>query len=304
MKGLVTDRTERNVYYRKTLSKKGWNRMTSVERAEWLGDPMVTPGANLLPQGPYYSSAVALKYKSGEIVATATGSGIYLYAISIVGEASKFEGKTLTLSLDGIIPSGSGDPMVSAYWHGASGFEFAGGSLITAGTVTFDTTSFPNTAGREYLALYIYPTTSVSVTAGASARFVGLMLEFGSVRHPYTPYTEIVPTQATKGAYNYADLNRVERAVAEISEMASLGLITKTDWGMWDVPTVAEMNRFLSNIAAIRALLPEDTEEAEETEETEGTEIPAAPLTMNNLSYVEANNIEKILEAAFALLTG
>ena len=51
MKGLVTDRTQRNVFYRKELSTKGWARMTLAERAEWLGDPLSTEGANIFAYG-------------------------------------------------------------------------------------------------------------------------------------------------------------------------------------------------------------------------------------------------------------
>ena len=117
------------------------------------------------------------------------------------------------------------------------------------------------------------------------------MLESGATRHPYVPYTEILPTLATKGAYNYSDLNRVERAVAEISDLAGLGLTTKTDWKMWDIPTASDMSRYLANIASIRALVADDT-------------VPIAPASMNNLTYSEANNIELILSAAYASLTG
>ena len=83
MKGLITDRTQRNVHYRKELSGKGFAKMTIAERAVWFGDPMAAGGANLFAYGPYYSSAVELKYLSETILATALADGIYLYAISI-----------------------------------------------------------------------------------------------------------------------------------------------------------------------------------------------------------------------------
>lgn len=291
MKGLITDRTQRNIYYRNELSKKGWAGMTVAERAEWLGDPLTAQGVNLFACGPFYSSSVDLKYRSEEILATTNTSGIYLYAVSIIGEASKFVNKELTLSVDAIIPSGNGTPQLAAYWHDDFGFEYAGASLSTAGTITFDTTEWPNTNARKYLAVYVYVTTHETVTAGAFARFGGVMLENGATRHPYVPYTEILPTLATKGAYNYSDLNRVERAVAEISDLAGLNLITKTDWDMWDIPTASQMNRYLSNITAIRALIADNDT------------VPVAPASMNNLSYNEANNIELILSLAYESLT-
>lgn len=291
MKGLITDRIQRNVYYRKELSAKGWAGMTLAERAEWLGDPLSAEGVNLFACGPFYSSAVELKYRSGEILATTNQAGIYLYAISIIGEAVQYENKKFTLSVDSITASGNGTPQLAAYWHDDYGFEYAGASLSSAGTITFDTTEWPNTNGRQYLAIYVYVTTHENVEAGAFARFGGVMLENGSTRHPYVPYTEILPTLATKGAYNYSDLNRVERAVAEISDLAGLGLITKTDWKMWDIPSVSEMSRYLGNITAIRALV------------SDNSNVPIPPTSMNNLTYGEANNIELILSAAYESLT-
>lgn len=290
MKGLITDRTLQNVYHRKELSDKGWSGMTLAERAEWLGDPLVATGVNLFPCGPYYSSVVSLKYRSEDLVATTSAGGIYLYAISIVGEASKYENKVFTLSVDHIESSTTGSPMISAYWHDDAGYDFAGASLSTAGSITIDTAQWANVNNRAYLALYVYVTTHETVTAGASARFVGVMLENGAVRHPYVPYTEILPTQATKGAYNYSDLNRVERAVAEISDRKGLSLVTKTDWGMWDIPTVSEMSRYLNNIQQIRDTLGD----------AEG--IPVLPASMNHLTYADANNIEIILELAYKTL--
>lgn len=291
MKGLITDRTQRNVYYRNALSDKGWAGMTAAEKIEWLGDPLSAEGANLFACGPYYSSTVELKYRSEEILATTNTAGIYLYAISIIGEAVNFENKVLTFSADSITASGNGTPQLAAYWHDNNGFEYAGASLSAAGSITFDTTEWPNTNARQYLAVYVYVTTHETVEAGASARFGSVMLEFGDTRHEYVPYTEILPTLATKGAYNYSDLNRVERAVAEISDLAGLGLVTKTDWKMWDIPMAADMNRYLGNITAVRALLADNAS------------IPVAPTSMSNLTYNAANNIELILSAAYESIT-
>ena len=283
MKGLITDRTLRNVARRNELATKGWANMTTDERAEWLGDPMVATGVNLLPCGPYYSSVVSLKYRNAEIVATATSPGTYLYAISIIGPAANYAGKKFTLSVDQVIKT-AGVAQLALYWHGDNGFEYAGASLVGAGSVSVDLSLWPNTEGREYLALYVYVTTSETVTAGTTTRFVGVMFENGEVRHEYVPYTEILSTLATKGAYNYSDLNRVERAVAEISDRASLGLVTKTDWGEWDIPRTADMTRYLGNIKTIK---------------TRYNINIALPDSMNHLTYETANNIEKILLAAY-----
>lgn len=288
MKGLITDRTQQNVDRLKALSAKGWHGMTEAERKEWSGDPLEETGVNLFPCGPFYSSAVDLKYRNKEIAATATAGGTYLYAISIVGAAENYADKIFTLSVDSIVAE-SGTPQISAYWHDDNGFEYAGASISAAGSVTFNTADFPNTQGRKNLALYVYVTTHAEVTAGAVSRFVGVMLENGDTRHEYVPYTEILPTLATKGAYNYSDLNRVERAVAEINDIEDLGLVTKTDWTMWDVPTESEMNRFLGNVGVLRVLYSNDI---------------SLPDSMKNLTYETANNIEKIILAAYEKVGG
>jgi hypothetical protein len=92
---------------------------------------------------------------------------------------------------------------------------------------------------------------------------------------------------AAKGAYNYTDLNRVESAVAKISTNLGLGLVTKTDWTVWDVPTQEDMARYIWNVARIRQMyehLPN---------------LPVIPVSMNNLSYMGANNIEVVLKMAY-----
>lgn len=291
MLGLITDRTQRNVYRRKELSAKGWAGMTTEERAEWSGDPFATVGANLFAAGTYYSDGVDLKYWNDKIVATAKWEGTYLYAISIIGKASDFENKVLTLTAETITPSSGGTPKIEIFWHDGNGYDYAGGSLLSAGSITFNTADYPNTNGREYLAAYLYVTAHTSISVGDTATFGKVMLEIGDVRHTYTPYTEILPTLATKGAYNYSDLNRVERAVAEISDRSGLGLTTKINWVMWDIPTEADMSRYLWNISVIRQNL------------IGSANVPAVPTTMNNFTYEQANNIELILSAAYESLT-
>lgn len=287
MLGLITDRTQRNVYYRNSLSNKGWSGMTKSEKSEWLGNPFDTVGANLFACGPYYSSSVDLKYRNEEILATATTDGTYLYAISIIGEAADFANKVLTLSTDTMQASSVGTPQLAVYWHDDNGYEFAGASLLAAGSVTFDTAEWQNTRERRYLAVYVYVTTFEPVVAGDYARFGHVMLKIGNDRHAYIPYTEIIPTEATKGAYNYSDLNRVERAVAEISDRMGLNLATKTDWNMWDIPKETDMKRYIGNIKVIATAIG-------------STIVP--PSSMNFFTYEQANNIESILNIAYESL--
>ena len=283
MIGLITDRNQENVDRLKELTAKGWAGMTPDEQAEWLGEPTDTT-ANLFAPGTFIPAGVNLEYQNQAVVATAFWDGVYLYATSIVGEAEKFEGKTLTLSVDAVSTVGGGTPNLVAYWYDENGYEYAGGALSGAGSVSFAVTE--NTAGRSYLALYVYVTTDTSVSAGAITKYWGLMLNEGDTRQPYVPYTAILPTMATKGAYNYSDLNRVELAVAEISKHFDLKLVTKTDWKPWDVPVQSDTARYLANVKAIRDVCPNKES------------LPVLPPSLYSMTYTTANAIETILAVA------
>ena len=123
-----------------------------------------------------------------------------------------------------------------------------------------------------------------------------------------------------KGAYHAGDLNRVEGAVAYLSQLlrelpqelkdyaAALGvawdaffdvpytpgdyyLTTKTDWVENGIQTPADMARYLANVRKLRGAL--------------GYETDALPGTMENLRFQGANAIEKALaglESAIAAL--
>lgn len=285
---LITDREQSHVDRRSMLAAKGWNGMTEAERAEWTGDILspdlagYTDAVNLLPNDNYYASSVDLKIRRESITATSLIDGSYNYAVVIVGNASNYVDKTLTLSVDHIHVIGDGTPLLAAYWHDENGFETAGAFLTSTGSLTFNTGSNPE--NRAYLAIYIYASSDGAAKAGDSIQYHGVMLEAGDVRHDYVPYESTLPTAVRKGSYNYSDLNRVERTVEEISEILILGLTTKTDWAMWDVPTQKDMNRFLGNIRKIRSVNVGKI----------GT--PDAPESMAKLDYSKANDIEKILE--------
>ena len=98
--------------------------------------------------------------------------------------------------------------------------------------------------------------------------------------------------EAAKGAYNYTDLNRVETAVAELAETLELALVTKTNWTLWDVPVVSDMERYLGNVVAIRDACPGETE------------FPTLPSSMDGLTYEGANSIEKVLMLVYENLSG
>ena len=93
---------------------------------------------------------------------------------------------------------------------------------------------------------------------------------------------------ASKGAYNYTDLNRVEAKVKELNDLLvsynyMSALTTKLNWAITDKFNVNDSTRYLNNIKAIRNAL------------ATYTTTPQVPSTMANLTYQKANDIEKIL---------
>lgn len=93
-----------------------------------------------------------------------------------------------------------------------------------------------------------------------------------------------------KGAYNAADLNRVESAVAYVlsrfvaNGYDEINLQIKNTWILTDFMSTAETQRYLQNIRDLRAQF------------TMPSETPEVPTDMDNFTYAEANDIERILE--------
>lgn len=94
-----------------------------------------------------------------------------------------------------------------------------------------------------------------------------------------------------KGYYCFTDLNRVENAVSFINDrfievgIDNLPISVKNTWEIEDIPTSVDMQRYLSNIEALKgAISLPDT-------------VPDLPESMNYLKYDVANDIEKILLA-------
>lgn len=100
-----------------------------------------------------------------------------------------------------------------------------------------------------------------------------------------------------KGRYSYTDMNRVENAVAVLSErFVKDGYLTsplsvKTDWDQRSIPTVADMERYLDNVAALRRVF------------RVYPTTPAAPTIDQRLNYKKANDIEQILTDLDDILT-
>lgn len=88
-----------------------------------------------------------------------------------------------------------------------------------------------------------------------------------------------------KGAYNVSDLNRVGHNVKYLAELLSeygysVTVSPKVDWQTDDIPCVADMVAYLSDVEAIKAAFYGTT---------------PLPESMNNLTVTAANNIEKLL---------
>lgn len=290
MLGLITDRTQSNVDRLKSLCQKGWNNMSSSEQIEWMGDPLTATAygpVNLAVNGPYTSHTASAVFRNQYVTITATSDQKTTYIVVVLGDAADFEGKTMTFSVGSIEASGGGTPRLALYWHDSTGTDDMGIGLYAAdSTRTF--TVPENTNGRQYLAMRLYVASGTSVaTLGDTVRYHQVMLEFGTTRHEYVPYTEIVATPTTKGAYNYSDLNRVERLVEELSEKHGLGLVTKTDWGQWDIMSLEDQTRYVENIQAIRSVYGGSVA------------IPEAPTSLEGMTFEKANNIEAIIQAVY-----
>lgn len=99
-----------------------------------------------------------------------------------------------------------------------------------------------------------------------------------------------------KGAYNATDLNRVQSAVRYVKDRLeaighSVNISEQRTWTQQDVPSMADLRKYLDDIAAIRnvsALLKNP---------------PAIPGDMDRFTYVGANAIEQILQDVNSALT-
>lgn len=99
-----------------------------------------------------------------------------------------------------------------------------------------------------------------------------------------------------KGSYNYTDLNRVGNAVTYVAgRLTDAGYFVpvspKIDWTDSDIPKESDMQTYLEDVEILRSAL------------TVLPETPEVPEDMEELTYEEANDIERILLAVDALIT-
>ena len=91
-----------------------------------------------------------------------------------------------------------------------------------------------------------------------------------------------------KGAYTYADLNRVELAVAYlVGRLWELGyqipVVMHMDWVVTDKPNEQDFARYFDNVARIRSLVPVFAT------------TPKAPNSVSGFDIYKANALEQIL---------
>ena len=89
----------------------------------------------------------------------------------------------------------------------------------------------------------------------------------------------------TGGHYTHEDLNRVGVNVQHLADLLNgygyaVSVSPKTDWTVEYIPRESNMEAYLADVAAIK-------------ESFYGT--TPIPANMNNLTYTDANNIEKLL---------
>lgn len=127
-----------------------------------------------------------------------------------------------------------------------------------------------------------------------------------------TPAEKAEYLAGMKGAYNASDMNRVGTAVAYIAARAiqlpsdledyreerevsddpmfalpydpdDVDVDPKTDWSVSDIPTLAQIKIYLANIENLRSLV------------TMPSGTPNTPTTLNGMTFVTANAMERIL---------
>lgn len=174
-------------------------------------------------------------------------------------------------------------------------------TLYVVGTVNGAASTWTNTTGyiwetaapRSDDDVYRVELTLVSSTGLSSE--TSFTLYYGL--HLVTDRTQAdVQARNEKGTYNASDLNRVGAAMEYVADrMREQGfwvdISPKTDWTEDDWPTPANMTHYLNDLSTMRNMV------------ATLNETPKVPEDMVRLTYVEANNIEEILEDLDYILT-
>ena len=174
-------------------------------------------------------------------------------------------------------------------------------TLYVSGTVNGVSTTWTNTEGNTWETVAersphdVYVVALTIINQLGTATETTFTLYYGL--HLVTDRTQAdVNAGNAKGTYNASDLNRVGAAMNYVADrLRSIGFIPyidpKTDWLKTEWPTPQAMERYISDLAELRSKF----EQAKYT--------PPVPPDMVDLTWQEANDIERILEDVDALIT-
>lgn len=124
------------------------------------------------------------------------------------------------------------------------------------------------------------------ITDRTQADVDGVIAALSRIEAGHGTPADVLLLSDNKGSYNYTDLNRVAGAVLYVAEELeasgySVTVTAKQGWTETDIPTQADIDQYLADIAEIRGALPVPSN---------APEVPTMPL-----DYQKANNIESIL---------
>lgn len=174
-------------------------------------------------------------------------------------------------------------------------------TLYVSGTVNGVSTTWTNTAGQTWETVAERSPQDVYVVAMTIINQNGVTTEttftlyYGL--HLITDRTKADVINGTeKGSYTASDLNRVGAAMNYVADrLRAAGydphISPKTDWKETDYPTPQTMERYLGDLEELRWQF--SVMQITHT----------VPKDMVNLTYQEANDIERILEDVDALIT-
>ena len=198
------------------------------------------------------------------------------------------------------------------------------GTLYVSGTVNGVATTWTNTEGQTWQTVAersetdVYVVVLTIINQLGTARQTQFTLYYGlhlvtdrtqaDVAYAQTLTQKISAGTATeaelaewnaaslKGSYNASDLNRVGAAMQYVADRLNsfgyaVAISPKVDWLETDSPRPSDMEAYLSQLIVLRNAF------------AVMQSTPSVPLDMEELTVVEANNIEKILEDVDLLLT-
>ena len=248
-------------------------------------------------------------YRNGILIATLTDTSYtdtiqpftsYIYTLTAYNDNGESDPATISVQI--IIPPESPSNFrvsyasmetISLAWDAVTGAESY--QLLRDGLIIY-TGEYPSytDSGLTSETAYTYTLSAVN-SAGISA---ATTLEVTTTQLILvTDRTEAdVAAQNAKGTYNASDLNRVGAAMNYVAKrLRSAGyaanISAKIDWTDRDIPTNEQMQSYISDLSELRGQL------------SQAPTTPDCPPDMVNLTWQEANDIERILQDTDAILT-